>query len=120
MQETIGYCLAAIKLTEFHDIWGKKYPHITQSWTNNWNELSTFFKYPEAIKKLIYTTNPIESLNSNIKRRTKNKGSFPTIESAFKMLYLSSHHHIKTIISRSPLPNITTNTNIFLPFMILL
>ena len=81
---------AQLALTEFHDIWGKKYPHITQSWTNNWNELATFFKYPESIKKLIYTTNPIESLNSNIKRKTKSKGSFPTIESAFKMLYLTT------------------------------
>lgn len=58
----------------------KKYSHIIQSWSNNQNELSTFFKYP----KLIYTTNPIESLNSSIKRRIKPKGSFPTIESEFK------------------------------------
>jgi transposase-like protein len=76
-------------LNEFHDIWGNKYPHIKQSWLNHWNELSTFFKYPEAIKKLIYTTNPIESLNSTIKRKTKSKGSFPTVDSAFKVLYLS-------------------------------
>ncbi|PLY08337.1 MAG: IS256 family transposase [Arcobacter sp.] len=76
-------------LNEFHDIWGSKYPHIKQSWLNHWNELATFFKYPEAIKKLIYTTNPIESLNSTIKRKTKSKGSFPTIDSAFKVLYLS-------------------------------
>jgi transposase-like protein len=81
---------AQLALTEFHDIWGKKYPHITQSWINNWNELATFFKYPESIKKLIYTTNPIESLNSNIKRKTKSKGSFPTTDSAFKMLYLAT------------------------------
>jgi len=81
---------AQLALTEFDDIWGKKYPHITQSWTNNWNELATFYKYPEPVKKLIYTTNPIESLNSNIKRKTKSKGSFPTIESAFKMLYLAT------------------------------
>lgn len=81
---------AQIALTEFNDIWGKKYPHISQSWSNNWNELSTFFKYPQAIKTLIYTTNPIESLNSNIKRKTKSKGSFPTIDSAFKLLYLAT------------------------------
>ena len=81
---------AKLALEEFNTIWGKKYPHITQSWESNWNELSTFFKYPEAIRKLIYTTNHIESLNSNIKRKTKNKGSFPTIEAAFKMLYLST------------------------------
>jgi transposase-like protein len=81
---------AQIALTDFNDIWGKKYPHISQSWSNNWNELSTFFKYPQAIKTLIYTTNPIESLNSNIKRKTKSKGSFPTIDSAFKLLYLAT------------------------------
>lgn len=77
-------------LLEFNDTWGKKYPHITQSWTNHWNELATFFKYPKPIQTLIYTTNPIESLNSSIKRRTKSKGSFPTIDSAFKVLYLST------------------------------
>lgn len=79
---------AQLALTEFNDIWGKKYPNITQSWLNNWNELSTFFKYPKSVQTLIYTTNPIESLNSNIKRKTKSKGSFPTIDSAFKMLYM--------------------------------
>ncbi len=69
---------------------GNKYPNIKQSWLNHWSELSCFFKYPEAIKKLIYTTNPIESLSSIIKRKTKTKGSFPTIESAFKIMYLST------------------------------
>ena len=81
---------AELALTDFNDTWGQKYPHIAQSWINNWNELTTFFKYPQAIKTLIYTTNPIESLNSNIKRKTKTKGSFPTIDSAFKMLYLAT------------------------------
>jgi len=81
---------AQTALLEFYDVWGKKYPHITQSWTNNWNELATFFKYPKPVQTLIYTTNPIESLNSSIKRRTKSKGSFPTIDSAFKVLYLST------------------------------
>jgi putative transposase len=81
---------AQLALTEFNDIWGKKYPNITLSWTNNWNELSTFFKYPDSVRKLIYTTNPIESLNATIKRKTKSKGSFPTVESAFKMLFLAT------------------------------
>jgi putative transposase len=80
---------ALVNLNEFDKIWGKKYPHIKLSWEKHWTELSTFFKYPEAIKKLIYTTNPIESLNSTIKRKTKSKGSFPTIDSAFKLMYLS-------------------------------
>ena len=81
---------AQAALLEFNNVWGKKYPHITQSWTNNWNQLATFFKYPKPVQTLIYTTNPIESLNSSIKRRTKSKGSFPTIDSAFKVLYLST------------------------------
>ena len=80
---------AQVALTEFNDIWGKKYPNITVSWTNHWNELATFFKYPQSVRTLIYTTNPIESLNATIKRKTKSKGSFPTVESAFKLLYLS-------------------------------
>ena len=81
---------AQLALTEFNDIWGKKYPNITTSWTTHWNELSTFFKYPDSVRKLIYTTNPIESLNATIKRKTKSKGSFPTVESAFKVMYLAT------------------------------
>ena len=78
-----------LALTEFNDIWHKKYPNIAMSWTNHWDELSTFFKYPQSVRTLIYTTNPIESLNATIKRKTKAKGSFPTEESAFKVLYLA-------------------------------
>jgi len=81
---------AQLALTEFNDIWGTKYPNITASWQTHWDELSTFFKYPDAVRKLIYTTNPIESLNATIKRKTKSKGSFPTEESAFKVLYLAT------------------------------
>ena len=81
---------AHLALTDFNDIWGKKYPNITASWQTHWAELSTFFKYPHSVRKLIYTTNPIESLNATIKRKTKSKGSFPTTESAFKMLYLAT------------------------------
>ena len=81
---------AQIALTEFNDIWGKKYPNITASWQMHWTELSTFFKYPDPVRKLIYTTNPIESLNATIKRKTKTKGSFPTVESAFKVMYLAT------------------------------
>ncbi len=81
---------AQLALTEFNDIWGKKYPNITASWQTHWSELSTFFKYPDAVRKLIYTTNPIESLNATIKRKTKSKGSFPTEDSAFKVMYLAT------------------------------
>ena len=81
---------AQLALADFNDIWGKKYPNITNSWQMHWAELSTFFKYPDAVRKLIYTTNPIESLNATIKRKTKSKGSFPTEESAFKVMYLAT------------------------------
>ncbi len=79
-----------LALAEFNDTWGEKYPNITISWTNHWDELSTFFKYPQSVRTLIYTTNPIESLNATIKRKTKSKGSFPTIQSAFKVVYLAT------------------------------
>ena len=78
-----------LALTEFNNIWHKKYPNIAMSWTNHWDELSTFFKYPQSIRTLIYTTNPIESLNATIKRKTKSKSSFPTKKSAFRVLYLA-------------------------------
>jgi len=81
---------AQLALTDFNDIWGKKYPNITASWLTHWEELATFFKYPESVRKLIYTTNPIESLNATIKRKTKSKGSFPTEASAFKVMYLAT------------------------------
>ncbi len=68
--------------------WDKKYPHISASWIRNWDELSTFFKYPEEVRRLIYTTNPIESFNSRIKKVTRNKGSFPDEDSLRKLLYL--------------------------------
>ena len=79
---------AQLALRDFNDIWGKKYPNA--SWQTHYSELSTFFKYPETVRKLIYTTNPIESLNATIKRKTKSKGSFPTQASAFKVMYLST------------------------------
>ncbi len=81
---------AQLALTDFNDIWGKKYPNITASWQTHWAELSTFFKYPDSVRKLIYTTNPIESLNATIKRKTKSKSSFPTEASAFKVMYLAT------------------------------
>ncbi len=86
---------AQLALIEFDDVWGNKYPNITLSWQTHWAELSTFFKYPDSVRKLIYTTNPIESLNATIKRKTKSKSSFPTIESAFKVLYLSTQEQQK-------------------------
>ncbi|WP_024791659.1 IS256 family transposase, partial [Lebetimonas sp. JS138] len=61
--------LAIQNLEYFNEKWGKRYPHIYDLWKRNWDELATFFKYPKELRKLIYTTNPIESLNSIIKRK---------------------------------------------------
>ena len=76
-------------LSAFEEKWNKKYPHISKSWHTNWDELSTFFVYPQEIRTLIYTTNPIESFNRGIRKVTKNRGSFPTEQAALKLLYLA-------------------------------
>jgi len=68
--------------------WGSKYGYAIKSWRNNWPRLSTFFKYPEEVRRLIYTTNPIESFNHRIRKVTKTKPSFPTDDALLKLLYL--------------------------------
>jgi len=75
-------------LNKFEEKWGSKYGYAIKSWKANWPLLSTFFKYPPEIRRLIYTTNPIENFNRRIRKITKTKGSFPTDDSLFKILYL--------------------------------
>lgn len=70
--------------------WGKKYPNAIKSWEDNWDNLSTFFAFPEYIRKIMYTTNAIESLNSQFRKVTKTKLIFPNDESLMKMLYLAT------------------------------
>jgi putative transposase len=77
-------------LKRFQDKWGKKYSYAIQSWENNWNSLSTFFKYPDEIRKIIYTTNAIESYNNTVKKVAKTKGSFPSDDALLKVLYLAT------------------------------
>jgi len=79
---------ARVELDRFEEVWGTKYPLIIRSWRTNWDELSTFFKYPPEIRKLIYTTNMIESYHRQLRKVTKGKSIFPTDESLLKMLYL--------------------------------
>jgi putative transposase len=76
------------ELENFEKKWGKKYAYAVKSWKNNWKNLATFFKYPAEIRKIIYTTNPIENFNRQIKKITKTKSSFPTEDSLLKLLYL--------------------------------
>ncbi|GAB6928236.1 IS256 family transposase [Paenibacillus sp. JCM 10914] len=81
---------ALLELDRFEEIWGVKYPLIVRSWRSNWEELSTFFKYPPEIRKLIYTTNMIESYHRQLRKVTKGKSIFPTDEALLKMLYLAT------------------------------
>lgn len=76
-------------LEDFESKWGNQYPQIAKSWYNNWDNLMIFLQYPEAIRKIIYTTNSIESLNNQLRKVTKNKRVFPSDESVFKTLYLT-------------------------------
>ena len=82
-------------LEEFNRNWGQKYPLIVNSWQNNWAELSTFFKYPPEIRKIIYTTNIIESYHRQLRKVTKGKSIFPTDDSLLKMLYLVTQDVLK-------------------------
>ena len=76
-------------LDSFAETWDKKYPKISKSWRENWADLSTYFKYPQDVRRLIYTTNPIEAFNRQLRKVTKSKSVFPTDDSMFKMLYLA-------------------------------
>ena len=81
--------MALAALDRFEEKWGRKYPYIVSSWRSNWENLATFFKYPPEIRRLIYTTNPIESLNSQIRKLNKSRVIFPSDEALFKGVYLA-------------------------------
>lgn len=80
---------ASEALDDFAKKWDSQYPYIAKSWYNNWDNLAIFFQYPAEIRRVIYTTNAIESLNSQLRKVTKNKRSFPSDEAVFKTLYLA-------------------------------
>jgi len=76
-------------LDDFEERWGKSYPSIGQSWRRNWPRIIPFFDYSPEIRKVIYTTNAIESVNMSLRKITKNRGSFPSDESLMKLFYLA-------------------------------
>lgn len=78
------------ELNQFEAAWGEKYPLIVRSWRNNWAEISTFFKYPPEIRKIIYTTNMIESYHRQLRKVTKGKSIFPTDDALLKMLFMAT------------------------------
>ena len=87
-------------LEEFGKKWNNKYPMIQASWERNWNDLIEFFNYPKDIRRAIYTTNAIESLNFSLRKVTRNKSSFPDDNSIYKVMYLA----IKNASARWTMP----------------
>lgn len=76
-------------LDAFAAKWGEDYPSIVKSWRNNWARITPFFDYPPEIRRVIYTTNAIESLNMSLRKVSKNRGSFPSDEAVLKLFYLA-------------------------------
>ena len=82
-------------LAAFGETWDKNYPMVSQSWHSHWDRIIPFFAYSEEIRKVIYTTNAIESLNSTLRKVTKSRNSFPTDESAIKLLFMALQNIMK-------------------------
>jgi putative transposase len=82
-------------LDKFAEVWGDKYPTIVKQWRLKWNDIITLFDFPPPIRKAIYTTNAIESINSVIRKFTRNRKQYPNGESALKLVYLAIHEASK-------------------------
>lgn len=82
-------------LTKFTEVWGDKYPTIVKQWCLKWNDIITLFDFPPPIRKAIYTTNAIESVNSVIRKFTRNRKQYPNAASAIKLVYLAIHEASK-------------------------
>jgi putative transposase len=86
---------AEAALDKFAEVWGAKYPTIVKQWRLKWNDIITLFEFPPAIRKAIYTTNAIESVNSVIRKFTRNRKQYPNGESAVKLVYMAIHEASK-------------------------
>lgn len=80
------------ELETIKDKWGKKYPYAISNWENNWEDVNSFFQFPDEIRRIMYTTNIIEGLNRQYRKVTKTKSVFPSDTSLEKMLYLASRN----------------------------
>ena len=87
--------MAELQLEKLAEKWGKKYPIVIQSWQNNWDKLSVYFKYPPPIRKLIYTTNTIEGYHRQVRKVTKTKGAFTNDMALLKLIYLAQKNIAK-------------------------
>jgi len=94
--------VATNELIALKEKWGSKYPNAVSSWEDNWDDLITFFAFPDFIRKIMYTTNVIESLNSQFRKITKNKKIFPTDDSLLKILYLATEKVAKKWTRKYP------------------
>lgn len=79
--------LAEAHFLEFEERWGKRYPSVIKSWSTNWDNLTNYFKYTKDIRKIIYTTNPIEGFHRQVRKFTKTKGAFTSENALFKLIY---------------------------------
>ena len=95
---------ALLALENFEKTWGHKYPQIIKSWYANWSNLAIFLAYPEEIRKIIYTTNAVESLNSQLGKVTNNKRVFSSDDSVFKSLYLTISYITANISTKWTMP----------------
>ncbi len=91
---------AEVELDRFAEKWDEKFPTISQMWRRNWERIVPFFAYPPEIRRVIYTTNAIESTNMSLRKTLKVRGSFPTDEAALKLMYLA----LKNITARWTMP----------------
>ena len=83
------------ELEKFAEVWEAKYPTIIKQWRLKWNDIITLFDFPPPIRKAIYTTNAIESVNSVIRKFTRNRKQYPNAESAVKLIYMAIHEAAK-------------------------
>jgi putative transposase len=93
-------------LSAFEQSWSERYGMIGKSWRTNWQRLRPFFAYPADIRRAMYTTNTIESLNNGLRKVTRNRGAFPTDEAVVKLLYLA----VKNIVARWTMPIVNWGT----------
>ena len=87
-------------LADFAEKWDSRYPMISKSWNDHWVHITPFFAYPEDVRKAIYTTNAIESLNSSLRKVTRNRNSFPSDDTATKLLYMA----LRNIMNKWTMP----------------
>lgn len=80
---------AQLALDDFELTWGDKYSAIVKSWRHNWEKITPFLQFPKEIRKVIYTTNIVESLNNTLRKAFRNRGHFPTEDGLMKVLYLA-------------------------------